>query len=73
MKPLFESRYYYPQTKGNRSAKPQKVRRSVGDRWLARNFELIEAVAYTGNGLVDLWEASPVRLESSEPNTRRNH
>src|SRR5439155_6122941 len=29
----------------------------------------IEAVAHTGNGLVDLWEASPVRLDSSEPNT----
>jgi len=30
---------------------------------------MIEAVAHTGNGLVDLWEASPVRLNSNEPNT----
>jgi hypothetical protein len=38
-------------------------------RWLDPNFELIEAVAHTGNGLVDLWEASPVRLDSNEPKT----
>jgi len=30
---------------------------------------LIEAVAHTGNGLVDLWEASPVRFDSNEPKT----
>ena len=42
---------------------------TVGKRWLAQNFELIEAVAHTGNGLVDLWEASPVRLDSDEPKT----
>ena len=46
-----------------------RLRSTVGKRWLARNFELIEAVAHTGNGLVDLWEASPVRLDSSDPNT----
>jgi hypothetical protein len=68
MKPLFESRYYYPQNNGNGFTK-QKVRRSVGERWPGRDFELIEAVAHTGNGLVDLWEASPVRLDSNEPNT----
>src|ERR1700746_1685177 len=33
------------------------------------NFELIEAVAQTGNGLVDLWEASPIRLDSNKPKT----
>ena len=33
------------------------------------NFELIEAVADAGNGLVDLWEASPRRLDSNAPNT----
>lgn len=33
------------------------------------NFELIEAVADVGNGLVDLWEASPIRLDSNEPGT----
>ena len=41
----------------------------VGQRWLTRNFELIEAVAHRGNGLVDLWDASPVRLDSNEPKT----
>jgi hypothetical protein len=38
-------------------------------RWLDPNFELIEAVAHTGNGLVDLWEASPIRLDSNKPKT----
>ncbi len=38
-------------------------------QWLDPNFELIEAVAHTGNGLVDLWEASPVRLDSNKPKT----
>ena len=42
---------------------------TVGKSRLGPNFELIEAVAQTGNGLVDLWEASPVRLKSNEPNT----
>jgi len=41
----------------------------TGVRWLDPNFELIEAVAHMGNGLVDLWEASPVRLDSNKPNT----
>jgi hypothetical protein len=40
-----------------------------GARWLNPNFELIEAVAHTGNGLVDLWEASPMRLDSNAPRT----
>jgi hypothetical protein len=69
MRPLFESRYYYPRSNGKGFTKPQEVRRSVGKRWLGPNFELIEAVAHTGNGLVDLWEASPVRLDCNEPNT----
>jgi hypothetical protein len=42
---------------------------TVMDRWLSRDFELIGALADTGSGLVDLWEASPVRLNSNEPNT----
>jgi hypothetical protein len=33
------------------------------------SFELIEAVANSGNALVDLWEASPIRLDSNEPST----
>ena len=41
----------------------------LGERWLGRDFELIDAVAHTGNGVVDLWEASPVRLGSNEANT----
>ena len=69
MKTLFENRYNYPRTKGNRFTRLQKVCRSTGEKWLSRNFELIEAVAHTGNGLVDLWEASPVRLDSDKPKT----
>jgi hypothetical protein len=42
---------------------------TVMKRWLSRDFELIGAVANMGSGLVDLWEASPVRLNSNEPNT----
>jgi hypothetical protein len=42
---------------------------TIGERWLGRDFELIESVAHTGNGLVDLWEASPVRLDSNKPKT----
>ena len=33
------------------------------------NLDLIETVAESGNGLVDLWEASPVRLDSNKPRT----
>ena len=53
----------------DRVTKPQNVRGSIGEKSPARDFHLIDAVANTGNGLVDLWEASPVRLESNEPNT----
>jgi hypothetical protein len=42
---------------------------TTGARWLDPNFELIEAVAHTGNSLVDLWETSPIRLDSNKPNT----
>jgi hypothetical protein len=42
---------------------------TIGDRWLGPNFELIEAVAHTGQGLVDLWEASPIRLDCNTPRT----
>ena len=41
----------------------------VREKWLSRDFDLIGAVADTGSGLVDLWEASPVRLNSNEANT----
>jgi hypothetical protein len=41
----------------------------IGERWLGRDFELIESVTHTGNSLVDLWEASPVRLDSNKPKT----
>jgi hypothetical protein len=41
----------------------------IGERWLGRDFALIESVTHTGNGLVDLWEASPVRLDSNQPET----
>jgi hypothetical protein len=33
-------------------------------QWLAPNFELIEAIAQAGGGLVDLWESSPIRLDN---------
>ena len=42
---------------------------TIGTRRLDPNFELIEAVAHTGNGLVDLWEGSPIRLDSNKPKT----
>jgi len=38
-------------------------------RSLDRNFRLIEAVANAGNDLMDLWEASPTRLDSNAPRT----
>lgn len=38
-------------------------------RSLEPNFHLVEAVASGGNGLVDLWEASPMRLDSNAPRT----
>lgn len=41
----------------------------TGARWRDPHFELIEAVAHRGNGLVDLWEASPVRLDFNKPKT----
>jgi hypothetical protein len=41
----------------------------VAVRSLNPNFDLIEAVADAGNGVVDLWEASPVRLDSNIPKT----
>jgi hypothetical protein len=44
-------------------------RSTIGEQWLGPDFEFIEAVARKGNGLVDLWEASPVRLDSNEPKT----
>ena len=44
---------------------------TVREKWLGRDFELIDAVAQAGNGLVDLWEASPVRLDSNKPKTEQ--
>jgi hypothetical protein len=69
MKQVFESCYYYTRTSFE-SASPTPEGSQI--RWRrssARNFEQVEAVAHTGNGLVDLWEASPVRLDSNEPRT----
>jgi hypothetical protein len=39
------------------------------ERWADPEFELIEAVAQRGNGLVDLWEASPIRVDSNQAKT----
>jgi hypothetical protein len=69
MKSLFESRSYYPRNSGKGFTRPSGVRRFVGERWLVARFDLIEAVAHAGKGLVDLWEASPLRLDSNKPNT----
>ena len=41
----------------------------IAARSLDPNFNLIEAVADVGNGVVDLWEASPARLDSNAPGT----
>jgi len=38
-------------------------------KWPEANPEQIEAVAASGLGVVDLWEASPIRLEDDEPHT----
>src|SRR5262250_1568402 len=42
---------------------------AILDRSPQINFDLIEAIADLGTGLVDLWEASPIRLDSNEPRT----
>src|SRR5262249_41157239 len=42
---------------------------TIGARWLSPNFGLIQAVATAGNGVVDLWEASPIRLDSNQSRT----
>ena len=69
--PLSETRHFYLRHNVHRGTKPQNVRGSIGEKWPPRNFQLIEAVADTGNGLADLWEGSPVRLDSNEPNTNQ--
>ena len=38
-------------------------------RWPERHYKTIEQIATTGGGLVDLWEASPFRLETNKPRT----
>ncbi len=42
---------------------------AMAPRSLEANFEVIEAVTEAGNGLVDLWEASPICLDSNSPMT----
>lgn len=37
--------------------------------WPVANFELIEGISNIGCGLVDLWEASPVQIDSNVPIT----
>ena len=37
--------------------------------WPSANFEEIEAVADSEHSLADLWEASPIRLDSNRPRT----
>ena len=74
MNALFESRYNHPHSSG-KGAKLREEKQLIRvpspgvDRSLGRNFGLIEAIANASKGLVDLWEASPVRIDSNEPNT----
>jgi hypothetical protein len=42
VKAPFESRYYYPQNTGSDLKRPPDVHRFVGEKWLARKFDLIE-------------------------------
>lgn len=46
---------------------PQNAKASA--KWPEPNAEQIEAVAASGLGVVDLWEASPIRFEDAEPHT----
>ena len=52
-----------------RSAHPGIVPLPVAPRWPAVNHEQRAAIIRDGGGLVDLWEASPRRLEANTPNT----
>lgn len=38
-----------------------------GSKWPAKNYEQIEAIVADGPGLADLWELSPVRIETNDP------
>lgn len=42
---------------------------SCPPKWPDKNSEQIEAVTASGLGVVDLWEASPIRFDSAEPQT----
>ena len=42
---------------------------SKAPRWPAPNLEQIEAVSASGLGVVDLWEASPIRWDDNTPRT----
>lgn len=53
----------HSQTSAFQLARPQH------HAWPAANHEQREAVIATGFGLVDLWEASPVRFADNEPHT----
>jgi hypothetical protein len=37
--------------------------------WPSLNFEQIESISRSGEGLIDLWENSPVLLETNKPHT----
>lgn len=38
-----------------------------GPAWPLKNYEQIEAIVAAGAGLADLWELSPIRIETNEP------
>jgi hypothetical protein len=43
--------------------------RPPGSKWPEKNAKLIKDICAQGYGLPDLWEASPIRFEDSEPHT----
>ena len=46
-------------------------RAGPGLDWPSTNFEQIEAIAESAGCLADLWEVSPVRLDSNAPKSLR--
>jgi hypothetical protein len=48
---------------------PRRKIEAAKQKYIGPRFDLIKTVANSGNGLVDLWEASPVRLDSNEAST----
>ncbi len=55
-------------SRGLRLMQPRQIEKTVGVHgWPHADWSLIEAVARSGTGLVDLWQASPFRLKGTTP------